>query len=53
MVDDFLDGKIALVTGGGGGMGGAMTLGLAAAGARGVAADVNAEGLEVLVAEAE
>ena len=39
MADDFLDGKIVLVTGGGGGMGGAMTLGLAAAGARVVAVD--------------
>ena len=53
MAHDFLDGKIALVTGGGGGMGGAMTLGLAAAGARVVAVDLNAEGLEALVAEAE
>ena len=53
MANDFLDGKIALVTGGGGGMGGAMTLGLAAAGARVVSVDLNAEGLGVVVAEAE
>ena len=53
MADEFLDGRIAIVTGGGGGMGGAMTLGLAAAGARVVAVDLNAEGLNGLAAEAE
>ena len=53
MVEELLDGRIAIVTGGGGGMGGAMTLGLAAAGARVAAVDKNAEGLESLVAEAE
>ena len=53
MADEFLDGRIAIVSGGGGGMGGAMTLGLAASGARVVAVDLNAEGLDGLVAEAE
>ena len=53
MTDQFLDGRTAIVTGGGGGMGGAMTLALAAAGARVVATDMNAEGLDSLVAEAE
>ena len=53
MADDILDGRIAIVTGGGGGMGSAMTLGLATAGARVVAVDLNAEGLGVLAAEAE
>ena len=53
MADEFLDGRIAIVSGGGGGMGRAMTLGLAASGARVVAVDLNAEGLDGLVAEAE
>ncbi len=53
MADKFLEGRIAIVTGGGGGMGGAMTLGLAAAGARVAAVDMNAEALDALIAEAE
>jgi NAD(P)-dependent dehydrogenase (short-subunit alcohol dehydrogenase family) len=51
MADEFLDGRIVIVTGGG--MGGAMTLGLAAAGARVVAVDLNTDGLNGLAAEAE
>ncbi len=53
MADKFLEGRIAVVTGGGGGMGGAMTLGLAAAGARVAAVDMNADALDALIAEAE
>jgi 3-oxoacyl-[acyl-carrier protein] reductase len=53
MADGLLDGRIAIVTGGGGGMGGAMTLGLARAGAGVVAVDMNAEALDALTAEAE
>ncbi len=53
MAEEFLNGRIAIVSGGGGGIGKAMTLGLAAAGARVAAVDLNAEGLDGLVAEAE
>ena len=53
MAEDFLDGRIAIVTGGGGGMGGAMALGLAACGARVAAVDLSEEGLNRLTAEAE
>ncbi len=46
MTDIDLGGKIAIVTGGGGGMGGAMSLALAARGARVCAADLDPAGLE-------
>ena len=47
-----LDGKVALVTGGGRGMGRAMALALAEAGARVVAADLSAENLAGVESEA-
>ena len=53
MTDDNLDGRVAIVTGGGGGMGGAMALGLAEAGARVAAVDTNPEALDALTATAE
>lgn len=53
MAQASLDGRVAIITGGGGGMGRAMTLGLALAGARVAAVDRNAEALDALVTEAE
>ena len=54
MTDDIrLDGKVAIVTGGGRGLGRAMALALAEAGARVVAVDQNAENLAHVEREAE
>ena len=52
MAGGALEGKVAIVTGGGGGMGRAMTLGLAEAGARVLATDVRGEGVEAVAREA-
>ena len=52
MSSEINHGKVALVTGAGGGLGGAMALALAASGARVAAADVDGIRLEALVARA-
>jgi NAD(P)-dependent dehydrogenase (short-subunit alcohol dehydrogenase family) len=48
-----VEGKVAIVTGGGGGIGGAISRRLASAGARVVVADLNGEGAAATVAEIE
>ena len=53
MSDIDLSGKVAIVTGAGGGMGGAMTLSLAAAGAQVAAMDVNEDAVRTVAAAAE
>ena len=53
MAEDALDGKVAIITGAGGGMGGAMTLGFVRSGARVAAIDIRREGLDAVAAEAE
>jgi 3-oxoacyl-[acyl-carrier protein] reductase len=50
MADTSLAAKVAIVTGGAGGIGSAMTLGLLAKGARVVAVDIDADALETLAA---
>lgn len=47
-----LDGKVAIVTGAGGGLGGAMALALAGAGAKVAAVDVSLEGITALMQRA-